>query len=343
MEKSKRIIYLDMLKILSCIFVVLIHVTAPGFHDIKLRSLSWNVNLFFNMLGRFAVPVFIMVSGALFLDNEKEIDIKKLWKKNILRLVIIYIVWTLIYSIYALYNGSETINFISIIKKSIRSSYYHLWFLPMIIAIYVIIPLLKPFTKNKKLIEYFLLIFFFLKIIPYTLDLFKVSYIAQIVKRIDVPLLSYTGYFILGHYLNKYEIEKKKRIIIYIIGIISFIISVVGTSLFSIYMKKATETFARELSLTSFFLSVFVFVFIKYKYQNKEISERIKKIIIHLSKHTLGVYLIHPLFRDIIKNQMNISFNRLTNLPIIFAIMLLISYIISYILSKIPKINKYLV
>ena len=349
MEKKERIIYLDMLKIISCIFVVIIHVTAPGFRGFKLNSLSWDINLLFNMLARFAVPVFVMVSGALFLDKNKEIDIKRLWKKNILHLFVLYILWTIIYSVYNVYSKGFGFNIKNILVDCIKSSYYHLWFIPMIIGLYMIVPIIRPFTKDKRLLEYFIVLFFVLKIIPYTLDLFNVSVIHKILQRMSIAFLSFdgifsfAGYFIIGHYINEYGIKKRNRILIYIIGILSYILGVVGTILFSNYKNKAYETFDREFSITTFFMSIAMFTLFKYITKNKVFKEKTEKIIIHLSKMTLGIYVIHALFIDILKNQVGLSFTKLYNLPLAFLIVIIVSYIFTYIFSKIPIVKKYLV
>ena len=40
-----------------------------------------------------------MISGALFLRNSKKLDIKKLYSKNILRIVVVFLFWSLVYGI----------------------------------------------------------------------------------------------------------------------------------------------------------------------------------------------------------------------------------------------------
>lgn len=352
---NKRIVYLDMLKIISCIAVVVIHVTAPGFKELNIHTASWSIMTVFNILARFAVPVFVMVSGALFLNQDKDVNIKRLYKKNILHLAIIYIIWTLIYSIYNVYNKDLNVNVVSVLKDAILKSYYHLWFIPMLIGIYICIPLLKPIVASgKKTIEYFLIIFVILKVIPTTILLFKFpysSYIAAILNRIDVPMLSYIGYFVLGHYLHTYELNSKQKRLVYVLGIIATILGIVGTIAYSLHMDKAIETLCREFSITTFIMSIAIFVVIKSLFEkvnkniklSKDKNVKLDKLIIHVSNMSLGIYLTHALFRDILKNQIKISFTNIWYLPLNIIIVLVVSYIASYIISKIPFVNKYLI
>ena len=72
---------LDILRILACVMVVGIHTTMEGWYNISPRSYNWIVLNFYDTLVRPAVPLFFMISGALFLSKDS-IDIKKLWTKN---------------------------------------------------------------------------------------------------------------------------------------------------------------------------------------------------------------------------------------------------------------------
>ena len=343
--KSKRILYLDMLKIISCIAVVMIHVTADGFNYMNIHSISWNITTIINILVRFAVPVFVMVSGALFLSPDKQLDVKKLWKKNILNLVIVYIVWTLIYAVYAVYNRGQGISIINVLGSAVKKSYYHLWFIPMLIGIYACIPLLKPIVNSgKKTVEYFLIIFALFYIIPSTIELFKFpyyTYVRAILNRIQIPMLGYMCYFVLGHYLHTYELNKKQKRIIYISSVVAVIISIVVTIVYSWNMNKAILTLANNFSVTTFIMSIAAFVLMKSLFENKKM--KFEKAIIHLSNISLGIYLIHVLIKDILKNQLDMPFTNIWNLPINTVIMLVGSYLISFGLSKIPFVNKYII
>lgn len=349
MKENTRSIYLDMLKIISCIAVITIHVSAVGFKNTNINSIAWNISNVFNNISRFAVPVFVMVSGALFLNENKKLDIKKLWLKNILHLVIIYIFWTLIYAIYSVYNkyGINGLNVTEVIKNAIKSSYYHLWFIPMLIGIYILIPVIKPIVKDgRKTIEYFLIIAFIFKVIPDTIKLFEfpyVKYIKAILNRINIEMIGYVVYFVLGHYLNTYVLKKKTRNIIYILGILSVVISIVGTWGYSMYKSKAVETLCREFSITTVTMSIAIFTLFKYLFDTKVFSKSFKSIIIHLSKTSLGIYLVHILFKDIMKNQLGVKFTKTYLTPVYVLIIFIASYLVSFVLSKIPKVNKYIV
>ena len=99
-NNNSRKYYLDILKIISCIAVIVLHTCSKDMKLVSPFSNRYQVLNFFDSVARFAVPIFVMVSGALFLDRNKKIDTKKLYTKNILRLVIAYIFWSIMYGLF---------------------------------------------------------------------------------------------------------------------------------------------------------------------------------------------------------------------------------------------------
>lgn len=79
-----KIIAFDRLRILAAFAVVVLHAVAPLFLD-SYPSSDWNVANVYESLVRWSVPVFFMISGALFLNKRKELNIGRLYKKNIFR------------------------------------------------------------------------------------------------------------------------------------------------------------------------------------------------------------------------------------------------------------------
>ena len=65
MEK-KREYYLDIAKVASMIGVITVHTGAISWYEAPFGFYPWGVLNVFDMLGRFCVPVFLMISGYLF-------------------------------------------------------------------------------------------------------------------------------------------------------------------------------------------------------------------------------------------------------------------------------------
>lgn len=87
--KKKRITWIELLRIVACIGVIGIHAASQHFRDIPLDSSAWRASNFYHGINRFAVSVFIMISGTLYLDSKRKWSLKKLWTKNIFQLVVL--------------------------------------------------------------------------------------------------------------------------------------------------------------------------------------------------------------------------------------------------------------
>ena len=67
----KRIFYLDFLKGVAIFFVVLLHTAALGLSRAEIGTFTWEVCNVIDSLCRFVVPIFVIISGALLLDEKK--------------------------------------------------------------------------------------------------------------------------------------------------------------------------------------------------------------------------------------------------------------------------------
>ena len=80
----KRTDYFDYLRLIATCMVLTVHVTGQGWYKASVYSFDWNVLNFFNSFGRCSVAIFVMISGALFLEGNHSIE--KILKKYVLSL-----------------------------------------------------------------------------------------------------------------------------------------------------------------------------------------------------------------------------------------------------------------
>ena len=70
--KKKNILYLDVLRIIATFAVIAIHVVTLYWNDYDVSTYEWGAFNVFDSISRWAVPIFCMISGYLFLNNEKK-------------------------------------------------------------------------------------------------------------------------------------------------------------------------------------------------------------------------------------------------------------------------------
>lgn len=354
-KSQERVIFLDVLRVLATIGVVVIHVTAHVWNEIDILSTHSFVFNAWDSFVRWSVPIFVMISGCLFLNPQKQIETKKLYTKNILRIITAFVFWSAIYTVEqaVLSNESSTSN---IIGNFIRGP-GHFWFLLLIIALYMFVPILRKLCESESVMKYFLLLSLIFNIVLYTAvkllpEVLSDGHIKDLLVAVaghydsmHLGLISgYTFYFVAGYYLFTHDLPKKVRIALYICAVICVIPIFLLTHYHSVMADKVSDIFYDNRSVAVAVQTVAVFVFVKnIKFNLKEKST---KILLKLSKYSFGVYLVHMFILDVLKLAFNFtpaSLNPFLSVPLFIVIVFIISTIISACLNKIPILNKYVV
>lgn len=345
-ENNKRNYNLDLLRILACFMVIVIHVAAYLWYDVPYNSFEFKVYNFYDSIVRSAVPLFIMISGVFFLKESKKKNLKSIYKKNIFKLVIIFLIWSLIYFLYNIVVRNNSYDLKSFVEVFI-SGPFHFWYIPTIIGLYVISPILSKITKcaDRKTFKYLFIIFMFscicktissLSFLPY------IKYINMILSKLPIDIIcQFYSYFLLGYFLYNFDISDKQEKRFYILGIISVFCCMILTYITSKYNNVNTISFYNEFSIFTFFEAVALFLFFKNKsfISEKIYSDRITKI----ANCTLGIYLIHIIVMYTLFdfNIIRITdFNPILSIPMISCLIFLICLVIVYLIKKIKGVGK---
>lgn len=344
---TNRTIYFDYLRVFATFAVMILHISAQNFYSTDVNGFQWQVFNFFDSIVRWSVPVFVMISGALFLS--RDIPVRKIYSKYILRLVISFIVWSFIYAV-AFKGGSIRYRISMLIN-----GHYHMWFVLMIIGIYMCLPFIKGIADNNKRTKYYLLLaFIFAFLFPTLVTLAKdfagnliyagVSALNYDVNAMDIDiLLGFTSYFILGHFLNKIDFSARQRTVIYILGIIGFVSTIALNSIVSLNAQEQLQNYCGNFSVNILLESIAVFTF--FKYRNWE-RKRSYPIVLKLSQYSYGAYLVHALVIEQLNTALGLntlSFNPILSVIVIGIIVFIVSFSVSGILNHIPVIKKFAV
>lgn len=344
---KKKIMYLDVARILATFAVIFIHAASskPNWTSFGFETYEWNAFNFFTSCSRWAVPVFCMISGALFLDPDRKVDTKKLYTKNILRMIISYVFWSAFY-IATRYESLRELTPAKIFKQ-FALGHYHMWFIFLIIGFYILVPVLRKITSDKNTLMYFTAIsVIFTVVVPTLLLLPKLDWTSPAVSKMFMYMpVGYTCYFILGYVINKFEMKKWLKAAIYVLGPIAFAVTTIYTSLKSQETGKFNTDLNNYNTITVFLQTMFVFVVTKNIVEKIKFSPKAEKVLSTLSKDTFGIYFLHPfiiltLYRA---NLHTASFDPILSVIAVTLSTFIICEIVSHILNRIPIVKKYLV
>lgn len=345
MISKNRVVYADILKIFASFSVVFLHVAAGGWGSADIVSYEWKVFNIYDSMLRFGVPVFVMASGMFLLRPEKNLSILDIYKKYIPHIVICFLSWSFLYAIYPVVSGKVQFEKERFLKEFIFG-HYHMWYLYMIVGLYIITPILRKIVHDKKSAEYFILLsMLFAFLLPFVSKVFQLKDFEMFVRKFEVSMvLGYSGYFVLGYYIDFYEMKVTTRKIIYAAGIIGVAATAVLTSMISLKNGKADAMYYSYLSPNVLACSIAVFVFFRYGVSKINFGPKSLKAAGVLSGCSFRVYLVHDFF-NIFLYDAGISvmnYNPAVSVPMIATAVFAMSFITSYIIGKIPFLNKIL-
>ena len=306
MAQKKRYIFMDVLRIMACLFVLYNHSWAYEYYT-ACTGIKRIVYLIPAMVVRADVPIFFMISGALLF--KRETDYKKIFPK-IWRFFICLVLFSLIVFIgYSVIWGDSysPVGFMATLLRGLAermlpgSGAY--WYLYGHLGLLFMLPILQRAIKDIKTSEYlvlFVLHVFFWTLIPLIdfVGQFTVAGYQRIsfYDAFEVPLATQKAFFfaITGYYVNEHidasRWTRQKRAL--------FAVSGAGGVLL---MAALTWTQGRTFGFTHNYVETFdywsaivLFVMVKYWCRNLTGTETWHKVISGIGTLTFGVYLFDP-------------------------------------------------
>ena len=211
-NKKTRNFSFDLIKFIAITSVIFLHSLCSVYFRIPEHSFDSNVLLTLDALVRYCVPLFIMVSGALLLNENKKFSTKQFYLKRVLPTAIVFLIWLVIYSIFYMYVKNQPFLDFFIAFKGADS--WHLWYLYMLLGLYLITPILRLFVKKVNS-KYILLMIALGLVFSYFLS-FLQHYISDLrvpIEKLDLGFVGgYIPYYLAGWYIVNVGLKKNTKI-----------------------------------------------------------------------------------------------------------------------------------
>jgi surface polysaccharide O-acyltransferase-like enzyme len=331
---TEKLYWISNLRVLATICVVFIHTSGGALIKFgKIDASTWWAANLISGLGRFTVPVFVMISGALLLG--KELELFGFLQKRILKVWVPFSIWVVIYVAYHNIFEQNPISLTKAIQGYFtggNGQYGHLWFVYMILGLYLFTPIINYFVLKAAESE----IIYFLGICFLSTTIFMIfETFFKIKISFDLSNFgSYIGYFVAGYYLKNKAFTIQKYWYLFTFGI-GYAITLYGTYWLSSEYKIYANYFYNYFSPNSVLMSLSIFMFFK-----EALNKNIFPIIIEqLDRSSFGIYLSHLLIINILSRKFAINWAWHTPFLGIFAhgfLCLAISFALVWVLAKLP-------
>lgn len=350
--KIRRSAAPDIMKLIACVGVIIVHVSSQGVSEYALSSFGWFSSTFWDSIARFAVPVFFLCTGMLMLDPGKDLSVKKLYKKYFLRVLWILLFWAWAYYVftivgqYVLTGWWEPGGFLNSILQTLRFNHHlHLYYLQMLLLVYAFLPLLRVFVRSadEKELNYAVLIWFALGIaLPLLRKYDPFRWFGGMMGFYEINMAySAIGYTLTGWVMGSRPVKRehlRRYLSIFVCGAI---LAFGGTVAASLISGAVDTNFMEGMSPGPALMAIGLFGTVRILAEGKESTERLGT----LTKASFCVYLIHHFFVMIFRyiGFDVFLFSPIVEIPFETAVVFTLSLGGWWILSRIPFVKDHLI
>lgn len=328
---DRKLPYIQWLRCFAAVAVVLMHLCSGPWYAADITGGDFLALTVLDGLVRWPVPVFVMISGALFLGRERPMG------KYIGRCITALVFWS---GVYTLVSGKSAMA----AWTEFLCGHFHLWYLYFLCGLYLIAPFLGPIARDDRLSRRFLILGLIfgntLPRIPELIALFSGplgELAATLYGRVKIYFfLGYVFQFVLGYRLSIWEPDDRQCRVVYGLGILGAAVTVVGTLALSRCLGQPVQVLFDPQSpqITAVAAAIFVFA--------KRNLKHLPSWADGLARHSFGVYLAHVLF---IEKLAEGGITVLSGHPLVAAPVLTVAItvgccLVSALLRRIPWLGK---
>lgn len=368
---SKRTLYLDIVRTFAVICITLNHAVNRSYDNyvnqckeyFESSFLSTFIKTFITVLSHVGVPLFLMITGVLILNKsfENPDNIKKFIKNNYLNLFITTEIWIFITFWFIIFLFPENmvlekngvLGTIDILIKNMfftdwtssgvyQTSFPSLWYMPMILCLYPLLPFISILLKNyspKLLALPIAVTYLYFMVLPLINQQFRFNGLETVkpyLKDYNLPSFLLI-YVIIGYFVGKGLLSKFKDYQILLLAIFSFALCFS----YQWFAYSMPQNYIVDYNFPLLpIVAGFIFEYIKRK---AHLFKRFAPFFTYISKVSFGIYFVHILIMDYINNNHDLSFMSYSVKMLFLEIVALIgSILIIFLLSKVKILGKYL-
>lgn len=341
------IFWLDVLRVFATVAVVFLHVSAEVVTSITdTASFSWWAANLYDSVVRWAVPVFVMISGALLLGHSHQESLAQFYRKRSNRIIIPLVFWTAAYFAFVSHCYGQIELKSALISIALGKPYWHLWYLYMLVGLYIVTPFLRTYVASSSIKERYALIIviFTFAALNSALNYFVFNNIISDMQTVFTMFVPYVGYYICGYQFRVIDNAKISSILLLFLILECFIAGFLGTGLVAnSYGLLKGLFFYDYFSPAVICLAVCIFLLFSRIFSLDGSIKIFRGFIEQASPCTMGIYLLHPMVIGYLRAEHNltaVSMNPAFSIPIYSLSIFLFCFAVMAAVTRIPLLKR---
>lgn len=336
---------IDLVKALAICAVLCIHCSANHFANHPVGSLRWLATDFFGSVSRWAVPAFLLCSGALMNDPDRDVSIKKLFSRYLLRLAVALGAWAVFYELLRLFfsRGSAPVGQLLLqAGKNLLygNTYYHLYYFYFVFALYLALPLTRLVVRCaspselRYIVGLWLLLGGVLRFLQFFWP-FSQMYASLLYLVMPAAFLC-PGLGLLGWYLRQHP--PKGWIAPLLTFLAGFAVTFLGT-----WRRSAAAGELDQFFLDGFGLFVLLMAAGVFRLCQRLGRDGVPGPVLYLSRASFCVYLIHPYFQWLTRQAFFETLSPVWAVPAQALLLLGLSAAAYEVLRRVPVVSRWII
>ena len=282
-----RKLHIEFLRIVAAFLVIVNHTNSRIFLGTQPSAL-WLGSVSYFFVSKIAVPVFLMIMGAVLLSKQ---DSYKKYFSRIVRIAVAVIVFSTMMYLY--YGGT---NILIGIREIFNSTHPPYWYLYMYLGLLLILPFMQKIAQTLDKKEMQMLLFVTVAIGGVAPMLQNIGFTVH--DAFFYGLFSpYVGLVFAGYYVEKHMNITPKTAVISAVAFVALVAAQVLVTLKSYYSRNGVDYLwlddAKFLPITA--SAVCFYIVIKYIFANTNLFAKQAKAVCFVGGLTFGVYLMADL------------------------------------------------
>jgi surface polysaccharide O-acyltransferase-like enzyme len=344
----------DLIRTLAIFLVVLLHASNEALQATSVPAADWWTAVVYKSISLSCVPLFVLLSGLLLLQPAKLNEpLRVFLKKRLSRLGLAFAFWTAVYLAWGfyIYKVPVTLSNVALgtVKSLLTGSWYHFWFIYLIVGLYLITPILRIVIAygSRRLVRYLILLWFVgVAVLP----------LIQLASGYDLnPTVfvvgGFVGVFVLGTYLQNVKVRSAFLFGLVIAG---FVFTVLGMWLMNyplsdpLNAQLTNNFFVGYLSVNVIVGSAALFLLLLKAHPDWPGTNHAfaKRFVQAISKNTLPIFLLHIIILESFERGFFgftlgfTSLNPIVEIPLLATLTFFISLGLVLVMRKVPVLKK---